>query len=93
MVVLLSAALAELENRKQPAGVYAKMETNVGCDAGKTNCIMVRLIDGGDGYTARPILGKSGLISTLTASDGYVVTGRNLEGIKENETVKVRLFK
>ena len=53
---------------------------------------MVSLVEKDGGYTARPVLGKSGLISTLTQADGYVVTDRNLEGIKENETVKVRLF-
>ena len=90
-LVLMDAA-AEARGQKKEPYVTAKMAVNVGCDAGKANCISVKLIETEDGYTAQPILGKSGLISTLTEADGFVITDHNSEGIKENETVKVRIF-
>ena len=90
--LVIMDAISELQGRRPPISVFAEMETNVGCDAGKTNCIMVSLTENNGRYIASPILGKSGLISMLTQADGYVVTDRNLEGIKEKETVKVRLF-
>lgn len=86
-------AISELCGRRKPIYVPAQMEINVGCDAGKANCIQIKLIENENGYIARPILGKSGLISTLTGADGYIVTGRNAEGIKPGEMVMVRLFK
>lgn len=91
--LIVMDALAQLQGRREPIYVYADMEMNLGCDAGKTNCIMVKLLPEKGGYTARPILGKSGLISVLTEADGYIVTEHNLEGIKAGETVKVRLFR
>lgn len=70
----------------------ARIQTNVPAGAGRASCLMVDLIDDGDGYTARPILGKSGLITTLTGADGYTFIETNKEGLKEGETVKVTLF-
>lgn len=91
--LVIMDAVSEVQGRKSQPYILAKMGTNIGCDAGKANCILVKLSDSEGGYIAVPILGKSGLISTLTEADGFVITGHNLEGIKENETVKVRLFK
>ncbi|MBE6007593.1 MAG: molybdopterin molybdotransferase MoeA [Lachnospiraceae bacterium] len=41
---------------------------------------------------ARPIRGKSGLITTLAASDGYFAIDRDCEGLKEGSIINVTLY-
>ena len=55
---------------------------------GREECIAVRLTDG----KAVPLMGKSGLISTLCHADGYLRIPRNTEGIAAGETVQVTLL-
>ncbi len=42
---------------------------------------------------AVPILGKSGLVSTLVKADGIFIVPMNKSGVYEGEEVEVRLFK
>jgi molybdopterin molybdotransferase len=42
--------------------------------------------------TAHPIIGKSGLITTLTSASGYIRIARDCEGLKKGELVEVILF-
>lgn len=72
--------------------VYAKMETNVGSAPGKTTCQMVKLFEGEGGYTAEPLFAKSGVMSGLTAADGYTLIDMNKEGLHKDELVKVHLI-
>ena len=46
----------------------------------------------GAAYIARPVLGRSGLITTMTRACGYVMIGMNCEGLKKGETVLVHPF-
>jgi len=72
--------------------IPATFESNLPSAPGRETCQLVQLIHGEEGYIARPILGKSGLISTLSKSEGYVLIDRNKEGIKAGEEVKVHLL-
>lgn len=69
--------------------LFARMKTNLGSDPGKTTCQMVRLFEEEGGYIAEPIFGKSGLVSLLTAADGYTLIDMNKEGLRRDELVKV----
>ncbi len=69
--------------------VPARMETNLASAAGKTTCLPVRLIPRGGELLARPILGKSGLITILSEADGYILVDMKREGLKKDETVQV----
>ena len=90
--LILCQVMRQLTGRGPALGVYASMETNVGCDAGKANCILVELLESADGYLARPIYGKSGLITTLSRAHGYTLTDQNKEGVRQGETVFVHLL-
>ena len=69
------------------------MESNVPAAPGKDTILMVRLLPGEGGvYTARPVLGKSGLMRTLTGSDGFVRIPLGKEGLKTGETVTAELL-
>lgn len=85
---LKSSLFAEEEKMKIPA----VMESNVPGAPGRATCQMVKLIQGENGYIARPVFGKSGLMSTLTQADGYVMLEINQEGLRSGETVYVELL-
>ena len=72
--------------------VPAIMESNIPGAPGKSTCQMVKLIAKPDGYHAKPVFGKSGLMSTLTQADGYVMVEMTQEGILTGETVYVHLL-
>lgn len=77
------------ENLKIPA----YMQSNVPAAPGKDTCIMVELFLNKDGrYTAKPVLGKSGLMRTLTEADGFVRIPMDKEGLKTGEMVWAELF-
>jgi len=72
--------------------IPAIFESNIPSAPGRETCQLVQLIKGEKGYIARPILGKSGLISTLTRGEGYVIIDRNKEGLFGGEEVEVYLL-
>jgi len=82
----------ELIGKKKRKEIIAAMETNAPSAPGKATCQLIELIDSQGGYLARPIFGKSGLITTLTRADGYTMIEVNKEGLKPGELVKVQLF-
>ncbi|MCG0238615.1 MAG: molybdopterin molybdotransferase MoeA [Firmicutes bacterium] len=73
------------------AGVRARMAKNVASATGRVDVIRVALVERDGEYWAEPILGKSGLISTLTRAHGVVVVPEEKEGILAGEVVEVRL--
>jgi len=84
--------LEEMTGKKKSKVIYAAMETNVASASGKSTCQPVELLETENGYMARPIFGKSGLITTLTRADGYTIIDMNKEGLKPGEVVQVQLF-
>lgn len=77
---------------KEKLCIPAILESNIPGAPGKATCQMVKLTASGSGYTARPVFGKSGLMSTLTQADGYVLLEINQEGLRSGEQVFVHLF-
>lgn len=55
---------------------------------GREDLIPVKISNG----QAHPIMGKSGLITTLSNAEGYIRIPREIEGVKQNELVEVILF-
>lgn len=72
--------------------IEAEMQGTAASDPGKLTCQMVSLEDSNKGIKAWPIFGKSGLMTTLTKSQGYTLIDRNKEGLKVGEKVKVFLL-
>lgn len=72
--------------------VEAELDRNIESAGGREDHIRVKLTYADDGWLATPILGKSGLISTMVEADGIITIGINTEGLYGGEKVKVRLF-
>lgn len=70
----------------------ARMKSNLASAPGKTTCLLVKLTWEDGGYAAEPILGKSGLISTMAEADGYVLVDMNQEGLKAGDVVQIHRF-
>ena len=60
---------------------------------GRRNLVRVRVYQEKNEFYAVPVSARgSGMISTITESNGYVVTSENVEGIEKGEIVLVRMF-
>ena len=71
-----------------PRAAQAALTAALSSNHGREEYIPVKLEGGG----AIPIIGKSGLITTLAAADGYIKIDRDREGYAAGESVKVFLF-
>ena len=65
-----------------------KIAVNLAAAPGRKTFQLVKL----DGEWAMPILGKSGLIRTMSEADGYIILDVNDEGINKGEEVEVYLL-
>jgi molybdopterin molybdotransferase len=70
----------------------ARLTRNVESAPGREDYVRVRLSREGDGLTAEPIFGKSGLISPLVEADGLIRIDMNTEGLYQGEMVSVIPF-
>lgn len=72
--------------------VPAVLTENIGANHGRSqyNGVFLEYKDGI--RYARPIRSKSGLITSLAASDGYFVISRDCEGVAAGETIEVYVY-
>lgn len=87
-------ALARLCGTAPPARWVrrAVLTANLPSAPGREDFYCVRLADEGGLLRAVPVLGKSGLISTLVNIDGLLKVASDREGLQAGETVEVELF-
>jgi molybdopterin molybdotransferase len=78
-----------LTGREAPRPIPAKMACNLPSSPGRTTIQPVILRAAAGAYAAEPVFGKSGMISTLTRAEGYIVIDMNTEGLRKDETVMV----
>lgn len=90
--VLLVWLYSQLTGKEQSLPITATMTTNFASAPGRTTYQLVEIEHNGHDYFATPILGKSGLITTLTRSNGYVIIPVNKEGLVKGERVLVHLI-
>ncbi len=72
--------------------VPARLTRNLPSVQGRVDYVRVRLVAGGDGIEADPVLGKSGLIRTMAMADGLLCIDANTEGLDRGAVVPVELF-
>jgi molybdopterin molybdotransferase len=76
---------------RKPDRVYARIRKNIPSAPGRSDYIRVKLEEKDSEWWAEPIIGKSGLITTLVKSDGIVEILSAKEGILQGEYVPVIL--
>ena len=72
--------------------VKAKLDRNVVSKSGRTDFIRVSISEENDTMLAKPIFGSSGLIKTLTSSNGIIEIPEYNEGLKQGQEVEVELW-
>ncbi len=89
--LLMEWVQAESRGSKLAFPMPAYMQSNLAGAPGRQTCVLVELEYDKENicYIAKPILGKSGLISTLSRAYGYVMIDKNTEGVKTGDLVRV----
>jgi molybdopterin molybdotransferase len=85
---ILRKLKGEIIERK-PDRIFAKITKNIPSAPGRSDYIRVRLFEKEGDWWAEPIIGKSGLITTLVKSDGIVEISSEKEGISQGDYVPV----
>lgn len=76
------------DRKSKERTLKAKLTCNISSNHGREEIVCVKITDRG----IEPVFRKSGVISLLAESDGYIIIERNKEGLKAEETVEVHLF-
>jgi molybdopterin molybdotransferase len=91
-VLEILSGLAGTGFEKNKRTIMAKVTKNVSSSPGREEHVGVKLEEKNGEIWASPLLGKSGLITTLTQADGTAVIPLRKTGVREGEFVEVRLF-
>lgn len=80
------------KTKERPETILARVVKNIPSSPGRTDYIRVSLEEKNGEWWAFPVLGKSGLLSTLVQSDGLIYISSEKEGVREGDWVPVILF-
>lgn len=78
--------------QRERVTVPARLARNLASAQGRTDFVRVRLRKENGQYWAEPVLGKSGLITTMVKADGLVAIDLNTEGLDAETPVEVILL-
>jgi molybdopterin molybdotransferase len=95
MKMVVMPFLQRIQGCKAPkplVRVPATLTRNVASVQGRRDFVRVALENREAGLTARPVLGKSGLIRTMVLADGLLDIGENLEGLEKDALTQVILL-
>ena len=91
--IFVRRLIAQLTGRQlRDYAIPAILEENLSANHGRAQYTPVALRQQGGQWHAIPIRGKSGLITSLAASDGYLCVPRDCEGIAAGTTVHVTVY-
>lgn len=91
--IYVRAAIAALTGRApEPRSTPARLAEPVSANHGRAELLAVRLSRERGELYAHPIRAKSGLISSLAGSDGYLMIPRDQEGLPQGAQVQVFFY-
>jgi molybdopterin molybdotransferase len=91
--IFVRAAIAALTGRApEPRSTPALLAEPVSANHGRAELLAVRLFREEGRLWARPVRTKSGLISSLAGSDGYLMISRDCEGLAQGAQVDVFFY-
>jgi putative molybdopterin biosynthesis protein len=91
MIVPLLRQMAGLPSRPD-ATVTARVPVRIGSELGRTEFVMVSLVDGTDGLIAYPTGKGSGAITSFAQADGFLRIDALADQMRAGTEVKVTLF-
>jgi molybdopterin molybdotransferase len=91
-VLEIQSGASENRFNSRKRTIQAKIARNISSSPGREEHIGVALEERNGEIWAVPLLGKSGLITTLTGADGTIVIPLRKLGIYEGDSVEVTLF-
>ena len=80
--------IVPLISKKTVQRKNARLISNISSNNGRTEFVCVKFTENG----VKPVLAKSGIISALAQSDGYIIIDRNTEGLAAGTKVEVFEF-
>jgi molybdopterin molybdotransferase len=92
MVAPLIRQLVGRTEQEFATKIVAKLSRNLASTKGREEYLKVSLEETEDGLLAKPIVGKSSLITTLVKADGLVEVGLGCEGVVAGTEVEVLTF-
>lgn len=93
--LFVGPAIRALQGRSETLprpGLSCILSRNINSAAGRRDLVRVKLKLENDTWTAYPILGKSGSISTLSRADGFFVIDEESQGVSMDDQVLVYLY-
>jgi molybdopterin molybdotransferase len=92
-VFALPTLLKLLGIKEARPAVEAKLTRRVAGVLGRRVFLRVRVLEKDGGFFAEPVrVTGSGVLTTMTKANGYVIIPENREGVDEGESVRVHLF-
>jgi molybdopterin molybdotransferase len=92
-VFALPTLLKLLGIKEARPAVEAKLTRRVAGVLGRRVFLRVRVLEKDGGFVAEPVrVTGSGVLTTMTKANGYVIIPENREGVEEGESVMVHLF-
>lgn len=88
----LVSSMAGITKDKVSDTKNATLSLSVPCNHGREECVGIKLVEKDDKTVAEPVYAKSGLISNLSESDGFIRIPRDCEGLSQGQEVEVELF-
>ena len=74
---------------EKPAATTARMPFRYNSEIGRTEYLLVNLVQGPDGLSAYPLGKGSGSVTTFSQADGFIIIPSQQEFIEAGETVSV----
>jgi molybdopterin molybdotransferase len=92
--MLVRPFLYAVHGVKEPRGkIFAIASKKIPSAVGRTDFVRVKLVCTENGYYAEPIrVSGSGILSSMTKSDGFVVIEENREGVEEGDKIEVNVW-
>lgn len=72
--------------------IFGELAVNIASAPGREHYVMVDILEEEGRTLIQPIYGKSGMLTMMTKSTGYIKIDTNQEGLNKGENVKVYLF-
>jgi molybdopterin molybdotransferase len=91
-LMMFHVVVQPLLDNSKPYPLFARLLQNIASQPGRDDFVPVSLQEEAGQWSARPLLGKSGLMGILSRADGYIHIGAVEQGLAGGSICRVALF-